>query len=194
MQRIPATKTPSRAFQFLKATTRYYHSQVTKMYRKMETLISYSAYEKLWAAWVLDIDICQSLFERWQQHWQEETETGRKKKKRVPVDLLEFKTDVAVASATGQMKLEEIHEFCVTESEAESESSNDIGKKRKGKEKGKVQRRYAYTVIFKQPKEAKARVMTTEEGIRTWKFLNPEMESADIEVVSFHDMVREAKE
>ena len=85
-------------------------------------------------------------------------------------------------------------EFWVTESEAGSESGNDIGKKRKRKEKGKVRRRYAYTVIFKQPKEAKARVMTTEERIRARKFLNPEMESADIGVASFHDMIREAKE
>ena len=67
------------------------------MYRKMETLISYSAYEKLWAAGVLDMDICQLLPEGWQEP--EETETGRKKKKRVPVYILEFKTGVAVASA-----------------------------------------------------------------------------------------------
>lgn len=98
------------------------------------------------------------------------TDTGRIRKKQVPVYILEFKTLVMAGSKAVQMELEELDEFIVTESEVGSGSGSEAGQKRKRKDKQKSRRRYAYTIIFRQPEGAKARIMTTEEGIKGNKF------------------------
>ncbi|KAG0137918.1 hypothetical protein HOY82DRAFT_666825 [Tuber indicum] len=198
-KRIPANKTPTRAFEFAKSTTRYYHSQVTKVYRKKDTLIPYTLYQTLWEAGLLDRKICQQLPEDWKDDERTTTDTGRKKKKKVPVYILEFRSGVMSARhrTVQEEELEEVDDYMVTESENGSGSGSGnggAGQKRKKKEKQKGRRRYAYTIIFKQPEGAKARIMTTEEGIKAHKFLDPEKERADIGPVSFNDTVKEGKD
>jgi len=89
-------------------------------------------------------------------------------------------------------------DFVVTESEGGSASgdTSEAGekRKRKRKEKQKSRRRYAYAIIFKQPEGSKARIITTEEGKRADKFLDSEIERADIGPVSFNDTVKEGKD
>lgn len=90
-----------------------------------------------------------------------ETETGRERKKRVPVYILEFMSGVTAVSPAVQIELQDMDDFIVTESEDRGGSgdASETGEKRKRR------RRYAYTLIFKQPEGSKARiVMTTEEG------------------------------
>ena len=181
-----------RAFEFAKSTTRYYHSQVTKVYRKQQTLIPFPQYQKLWEEEKLDRRVCELLPEEWEED--QVTDTGRIRKKQVPVYILEFKTGVMAGSKAVQMELEELDEFIVTESEAGSGSGSEAGQKRKRKDKQKSRRRYAYTIIFRQPEGAKARIMTTEEGIKGNKFLDPDKERADIGPVSFNDTVKEGRD
>jgi len=88
-------------------------------------------------------------------------------------------------------ELEEADDFMVTESEGGSGIGSGEKRKRGGK---KSRRRYAYTIIVRQPEGAKARIMTTEEGIKAHKFLDPDKERADIGPVSFNDTVKEGKD
>jgi len=53
-------------------------------------MISYVQYDELWEAGLLDRDICTSLPAGWKEDLM--TETGREKKRRVPVYIWEFRT------------------------------------------------------------------------------------------------------
>ncbi|RPA89964.1 hypothetical protein L873DRAFT_1849035 [Choiromyces venosus 120613-1] len=165
-QRIPANKTPTRAFEFAKSTTQYYHSQVTKVYRKKDTLISYTQYQTLWEAGQLDKQICDPLSQGWEENLM--METGRERKKRVLVYILEFKTGIVVSRyVTLQEELKEVDDYIVTESEDGSGGDRGgAGQKRKKKEKQKGRRR----------------------------FLDPETERTDIGPVIFNDTVKEGKD
>ena len=147
----------------------------------------------------MDRKVCQPLPAGWEEDLN--TETGRDRKKKVPVYILEFKAGVTAGSEAIQMELQEMDDFIVTETDEESGgcgsgsgSGRGAGQKRKRKEKKSGRRRYAYTMIWKQPAGAKARIMTTEEGIKAHKFLDPEKERADIGPVSFNDTVKEGKD
>jgi len=122
------------------------------------------------------------------------TETGRVRKRSVPVYILEFRTGgKSPRHLAVQEELDEVDDFMVTESEGGSGSGSGGGQKRKrGGQKSK--RRCAYTIIFRQPEEAKARIMPTEEAIKAHKFLDPDKERADIGPVSFNDTVKEGKD
>ena len=136
-----------------------------------------------------------------QEGWEGDfvTESGRERKKRVPVYIVEFKAGVAAASSSVQMELEEMDDFIVTESDGGSGSGSGSGSRGRAGQKRKRnvrrgRRRYAYTMIWKQPEGAKARIMTTEKGIKAHKFLDPDIERADIGPVSFNDTVKDGKD
>jgi len=153
-------------------------------------MISYVQYDEPWEAGLLDQDICTSLPAGWKEDLM--METGREKKRRVPVYILEFRTGSQVFRHMAvQEDLEEADDFMVTESEGGSGIGSEQKRKRGGKKRG---RRYAYTIIFRQPEGAKARMMTTEEGIKAHKFLDPDKERPDICPVSFDDTVKEGKD
>lgn len=136
--------------------------------------------------------MCGPLPEGWQRALK--TETGREKKKRVPVYILEFRAGLNISrNVLVQLELEEMEDFIVTESEYKSDRMR-AGLRRKRKEKQKGRRRYAYTIIFKQPQGAKARIMSTDEAIKAHKFLDPDNERADVGPVSFNDTVKEGRD
>ncbi|KAG0128324.1 hypothetical protein HOY82DRAFT_592900 [Tuber indicum] len=189
-KRIPANKTPTRAFEFAKSTTQYYHSQVTKVYRKKDILIPYTLYQILWETGLLDRKICQQLPEDWKDDERTTTETGREKKKKVPEYILEFRSGVMSARhrTVQEEELEEVDDYMVTESENGSGSGSGSGNGGAGQKRKKR----------KNKKVGEVRIMTTEEGNKAHKFLDPEKERADIGPMpqiynweSFHEILSE---
>src|SRR5437588_2449833 len=103
----------------------------------------------------LDSEECECLPEGWERD--QETETGRKRKKKVPVYIIEYRSGLVLRQAAIQQELEEVDDFMVTESEggsgsgSRSRSRGRVGQKRNKQERQKGRRRYAYTAIFRQP-------------------------------------------
>ena len=149
----------------------------------------------------MDREICQPLPAEWELN--SRTATNREKKKKVPVYILEFQFGVPAASAAVQKELWDYF-FTISESESGSgsgsgsgsesgDSRGRAGQKRKKQEKQKVKRKYAYTVIWRQPEGAKARIMSREEGVKARKFIEAEVEKADIGPTNFHNTVLEGR-
>ena len=140
-----------------------------------------------------------TIAEGWKQN--KKTATYREKKKMVPVYILEVQFGLPVATGAVQKELwdyfftqSEGGSGSGSESESESRGGGRAGQKRKKQEKQRVKRKYAYTVIWKQPEGAKARIICREEGIKARKYLDPKVEKADIGPTCFHNTVKEGRD
>ncbi|RPA99266.1 hypothetical protein L873DRAFT_1843608 [Choiromyces venosus 120613-1] len=109
--RMAANKTTPHAFEWSPATTRYYNSQFTKVYRKKETLIPYSIYNTWFNQGLLHPDMTP-LPADWEEN--QVTELGKQKKKKVQVYTIEL-TSVVALGRRDKIQEEEQDLLTVTE-------------------------------------------------------------------------------
>ncbi|KAL0631399.1 hypothetical protein Q9L58_009742 [Maublancomyces gigas] len=172
LQRVPANGTSQFAFEFSPAVTRYINEQFTKAYRKSTTLLSYTDYNTLQTQGLLAPEFL-ALEKNWEQMML--SETGREKKKRVPVYTIELRG--------GKQNKGKIMEY-------EDADEEEIEEK-----KGKLGRaRYTYTCIFKQSGAKLGKVYSTAESELKKRQLEQTGKRAEIGIASFMDPIREIQE
>ncbi|RPA91223.1 hypothetical protein L873DRAFT_1848395 [Choiromyces venosus 120613-1] len=184
--RMAANKTTPHAFEWSPATTRYYNSQFTKVYRKKETLIPYSIYNTWFNQGLLHSDMTP-LPADWEEN--QVTELGKKKKKKVQVYTIELASVVALGRRD---KIQEEEQDLLTVTEGEGDG--DDGKEKRKKEKKKKRSKYTYTAIWKQPEGAKGRILSSEEVIKSGKLLDQSAGRAEIGIASFYDTHKEDRD